>query len=183
MNKQQILTLSYGLTYLAMACAINNMPFSSLLVSLAAIGILIREIMNSSLTGKIKPLLINGIFQIVVLVIGLNSLLETSVMTVISTGLLVTYNILFTYVLTLEELEVRTRTMIFTAVTFILYALLMVASDIVLKYYLPFIHSAILPAYWIITLLMATSLLVTVILVKPVKNRIIIQTTYTTDLS
>lgn len=183
MNKQQILTISYGLTYLAMAFAINNMPFSSLLASIIAIAILLRELKETEQPGKLKPLLINGFVQIMILIIGMNSLLETTVLTVLACGLLITYNILFTYVLSLETSEVRLKTIIYTTVTFILYAILMVGSDIVLKYYLPFIHSAILPAYWVITLLMGTSLLVNVIMLKPVKNRIIIQTTYTTDLS
>ncbi len=183
MTRTQLIISSYSLTYLALALAVNDMPFYSFIIFTIAAAILLRELMTSAVNIRISPLLITGLVQISMLIIGLNSLLETGYGILLSAGMLTIYNILFSYVLSFESPDVRVKTTVFCAVTYVGYAVLVMIADYILKNYIPFVSAAVLPGYWVITLLMGLNLLVCGLMYKPFRTQIIIRTKYTSGLS
>ena len=175
MTETQKLTLSYGLTYLALGFAINGSFIMALLVFIISDGILIARLLQKESYGSLVPVIISGVLQVFLLSAGMNSLMEIDTCLFVASGLLAIYNILFSYTMSFMPQEEKSKAILWCGITFTGFAALLIAADYVLKTYIPFINSGVLAGFWVITLLMGTGILVTALFSLPFRARIIIE--------
>lgn len=183
MTEIQLLTLSYGLTYLALGFAVNESPLAAIISFLISLAILVRKMLQEKEESRLLPVILNGIMQISLLIIGMHSLTEINTFLFISAAVMAVYNILFTYTLTLISQHDKNRVILYCGITFLAFAALVILADYLLRIYVTFIDCGVLAGFWILTLLMGTGILVTALFSLPYKARIIIEPAQKSKLS
>ena len=175
MTETQKLTLSYGLTYLALGFAINGSFLMALIVFIISDGILIARLLQKESYGSLVPVIISGTLQVFLLAAGMNSLMEIDTSLFVSSGLLAIYNILFSYTMSFLPQQEKSRIILWCGITFTGFAALLIGADYILKTYIPFVSCRVLGGFWVISLLMGAGILVTALFSLPYRARIIIE--------
>ena len=175
MTETQKLTLSYGLTYVALGLAINGSFPLALIFFIISDAILVIRLLQQESYGSLVPVIISGTLQVSLLIAGMNSLMEIDTTLFIASGLLAIYNILFSYVMSLLPQQDKSKIILGCGITFTGFAALLIAGDYIMKTYVPFIDSGILAGFWALCLLMGTGILVTALFSLPYRARIIIE--------
>ena len=165
MTETQKLTLSYGLTYVALGLAINGSFPLALIFFIISDAILVIRLLQQESYGSLVPVIISGTLQVSLLIAGMNSLMEIDTTLFIASGLLAIYNILFSYVMSLLPQQDKNRIILGCGITFTGFAALLIS----------FIDSGILAGFWALCLLMGTGILVTALFSLPYRARIIIE--------
>ena len=159
MSQKTRLSSAYGLSLMAISLAINNSLFTSL-IPLGAAAYLVRDLfLKKRHPGYLPAVLAAAIINTVIYVLGFRYFFKIGLAFTVNTGLLIIFNIFYTYSLLQASRKQFRKALRINIITTLAVIIIAILSDLLIKLTLPGFGVGVLPGFWLLLLIMVISLL------------------------
>lgn len=159
MSQKTRLSIAYGLSFMAIALAINNSLFTSL-IPLAIAAYLVRDLfLKKRQTGCLPAVLAAAAANTLIYVLGLRYFIQIGLAFTVSTGLLIIFNVFYTYSLLQASRRQLKKVLRINIICTLAIAIITAAGDLLIRITLPGFNVGVLPGFWLLILIMVISLL------------------------
>ena len=156
MSQKIRLSITYGLSLMASALAINNSLAGSL-IPLMLGSWLIRDLLMKRRHPESLPLaLAAGAVNTLIFVLGMKNLIEVGMPFMVNTGILIIFNIFYTYAVLQANNKQLTRTVFINNICFLSLVILTVISDVIIRLTLKGMASGVLSGFWLLLIIMGS---------------------------
>lgn len=159
MSQKTRLSSAYGLSFMAIALAINNSLFISL-IPLAIAAYLVRDLFLKKRHPSCLPaVLAAAIANTVIYLLGFRYFTQIGLAFTVSIGLLIIFNIFYTYSLLQASRKQMKKALRINIICTLAVIIITILSDLLIKITLPGFDVGVLPGFWMLLLIMVISIL------------------------
>ena len=163
MSQKIRLSITYGLSLMASALAINNTLAGSF-IPLMLGSYLIKDLLMKKRHPESLPFaLASGIISTLIFVLGFGSFIEVGIPFMINTGILIIFNICYTYALLQANSRQLGRTVFINNICFLSLVILTLLSDVIIKITLDGMAPGVLTGFWLLLVIMGSVNLMTTV--------------------
>ena len=163
MSQKIRLSITYGLSLMASALAINNTLAGSFIPLLLG-SYLIKDLLMKKRHPESLPFAVaSGIISTLIFVLGFGSFIEVGIPFMINTGILIIFNICYTYALLQANSRQLGRTVFINNICFLSLVILTLISDVIIKVTLDGMAPGVLTGFWLLLVIMGSVNLMTTV--------------------